>query len=144
MTVGNVFTSAYYYKVAAVSGGTEAMSTNGVKINRVDPEVIARYSPISGTYGYCVVALVYNVEGAYLGWTGTTSSFQPRVRLSYEGAAIPLANYVLFTGRSDNQDTWDIVGPLTIRASHTYTISVYPTGSVSSSFDTSNWTFFTP
>jgi hypothetical protein len=144
MTVGNVLTSAYYYKVAAVSGGTEAMSTNGVKINRVGPEIIARYSPTSGRYGYCVVALVYNTDGAYLGWTGTTSSFQPRVSLSYEGSPIPLANYILLTGMSDDQNTWDIVGPLTIRASHTYTISVYPIGSVESSFVKSNWTFFTP
>jgi uncharacterized repeat protein (TIGR02543 family) len=138
-----ITTGSTYYRVAAVSGGVEVMSTNGVRINKVNPEVYMQYS--SYLNGYCVVGLVYNTNWDAYVWQGRTSIASPRGRLILQSTGLPPPpdNYILITGSSEDESTWEIVGPLTIRRSHTYTISVYPNGSVTSSFDASNWTFFT-
>jgi hypothetical protein len=135
---------SYFYKVAAVSGGIEAMSTNGVRINRLAPRVFMQYSAFNLSTGYCGVRLE-NGGGGYMEWGGTTTS----TNLIYElllspapGSPPPPDNYTVFT-RTNAALSWINRGPLAIRVSHICTITVL-TGTVESSFIKSNWTFFTP
>jgi hypothetical protein len=134
-----------YYKVAAVSGGTEAMSTNGVKIYKLRPNVYVRYSNYMG--GYWGVRLSYG--DGYLEWTeyANPSTIYELV-LSPTRSPPPPGNYTLYTSTASSSVAislfWTSRGPLTIRASHEYTINLPGgyLGIMGSSFDKSNWTFF--
>jgi uncharacterized repeat protein (TIGR02543 family) len=142
-----LYPSSYYYKVAAVSGGIEAMSTNGVKINMVSPRVYMRYSYSTYLpYGYCAVGLENNDGGDMHAWAGTTTSFSPEYELlitTNPKVYISPGKYTLYTGTVSTQALTN-QGSFTIRASHEHTITVSPNGSLLGSFDKSNWTFFTP
>jgi hypothetical protein len=142
MTTG----SSYFYKVAAVSGGIEAMSTNGVRINNVAPRVFVQYSQYAsfGNYGYCGVQLE-NGSGGYAEWGASTTSTAPSYELvlSPDESPPPPDNYTLYT-RTYSFTSWNDRGPLIIRASHTYMITAYLGTEPESSFVKTNWTFFTP
>jgi uncharacterized repeat protein (TIGR02543 family) len=136
MTTGD----SYFYKVAAVSGGIEAMSTNGVRINKIAPSVYMRYS--QGSFpGYCGVHL--ESEERVMEWEGTTTFTTTIYELLLPpepGFPPPPDNYTLYT-RAYAVTSWTNKGPLAIRAGHTYTIIVFD-DTVESSFVKSNWTFF--
>jgi uncharacterized repeat protein (TIGR02543 family) len=135
MTTGG----SYFYKVAAVSDGIEAMSTNGVKINKVAPEVYMRYNQYF--LGYCGVRL--ENEKRAMEWGETTNSSTPiyeLLTLPAPGFPPPPDNYTLYT-RTYTGFPWTDRGQLAVRASHTYMISASG-GTVDSSFVKSNWTFF--
>jgi uncharacterized repeat protein (TIGR02543 family) len=135
MTAGNP--SAYYYKVAAVSDGIEAVSTNGVRIDRADPKVCMCYTRYS--YGYCGVRL--EKGGEYEEWAVTTNSSTKIHELLSPAASPPPPDiYTLYTS-SLALPGWSNLGPLAIRAGHEYTICVKD-NTVESSFAKSNWTFF--
>jgi uncharacterized repeat protein (TIGR02543 family) len=138
MTVGD----ACYYKVAAVSGGTEAISTNGVRINKANPKVYMRDS--SPLHGYCGVRLVDGDE--YMEWTGTINSTITtyELLLSSTRSPPPPGNYTLYTGTVSYLSStlsWTNQGSLVIRAGHEYMINT-GLGMVERSFVKSNWTFF--
>jgi uncharacterized repeat protein (TIGR02543 family) len=139
---------SYYYKVAAVADGGEVMSTNGVKIDKVNPRVYMQYSSSPLSYGYCAVLLAYDTDdpNTWYVWEGTTNSTIRSYTLLISGTGSlppPAGDCVLVTGTSADMDTWVIRGPLTIRMSHFYTIMVSD-GEVTSFFYGSNWTSFTP
>jgi uncharacterized repeat protein (TIGR02543 family) len=136
-------TGSYYYRVVAESGGVKVWSTNCVRINKVSPKVSMQYSTLY-LYGYCGVGLLYD-DDTSLAWGATTSSTTRIYDLlvTETKAPPPPGNCILYTGTSEGIGTWVNRGPLTIRRGHTYMITVFPTGSVESSFDKSNWTFLT-
>jgi hypothetical protein len=131
----------HYYKVAAVSGGTEMMSTNGVRINKVNPKVYALYSQyLSGEWG---VRLAYG--DGYMEWTGRAQPSTIYELVTSSRSPPPPGNYTLYTGMSLLSSSlslsWFNNGSLTIRASHEYKIKILD-GGVERSFIKSNWTFF--
>jgi uncharacterized repeat protein (TIGR02543 family) len=140
MTVGD----SYYYKVAAVSGGIEAMSTNGARINMVTPKVYQR-SYTSGSFGIALLIDGTTNDGYQWPPTQSAGGTTYQLLLSPElGSFPPPNNYILFTSTSTSTPaTWTNYGMLIIRASHTYTINPI-LGTTDRSFEKSNWTFFTP
>jgi hypothetical protein len=119
------------------------MSTNAVSINKVAPRVYMQYSQYTYGTGYCGVGLENDERSMEWGRTTTSTTLIYELLIQPEpGFPPPPDNYTLYT-RTNVVMSWTERGPLAIRTSHTYTITVL-NGTVESSFVKTNWTFFTP
>jgi uncharacterized repeat protein (TIGR02543 family) len=126
----------YHYKVAAVYGSSETMSTNAMMVTIAPPSITMRRSTTTTSYGYCRINLV-NAQ-IDMDWYGTTSS--SKTSLIVEG--VSEGTYTLYTKTSSSANYVNR-GTVTFGVLNKYTIYVVQ-GTVNESLDTSNWSFFTP
>jgi uncharacterized repeat protein (TIGR02543 family) len=127
----------YHYKVAAVYGTNETMSTNAMMIRIVSPSIVMKRSTTPTNYGYCKVNLFNENIGEKI-FAGATSSSKTSIAIT----GIPEGTYSLWTANSTTADYTDR-GNVTFLALNKYVIHILQ-GTVTETLDTSKWSFFTP
>jgi uncharacterized repeat protein (TIGR02543 family) len=135
-TVDWVSHAELYYKVAAVSGGTETMSANGVLISLSYPKVYARRS--SGS-GYLGVRLYYGGSTLFHEWEKITASPNTIYELVY--GVILSSTYTYETASVSG--AWKDRGEVTFKPSHNHTIYV-DSSYIYVTFNKDMWNYFTP
>jgi hypothetical protein len=126
----------YHYKVAAVYGSSETMSTNAMMVTIAPPSITMRRSTTTTSYGYCGIGLLNSQMDQI--WYETTSASKP----SFIVDGVPEGTYTLYT-KTSSSGSYVERRTVTFMALNKYTIYAVQ-GTVDESLDTSNWSFFTP